>query len=111
MKLTNKALKDFEEWCNEEQTFDLGNLYFGFYSLDVPMQIGVYELFFDTKWLTIDVNPVYGTLESDFNVAFWSFSVVSACGDAEFADVDSKSRLEAYKLAIEKANEIYNGRV
>jgi hypothetical protein len=111
MKLTDKALKDFEEWCNEEQTFDLGNLYFGFYSLDVPMQIGIYELFFDTKWLTIDVNPVYGTLESDFNVAFWSFSVVSACGTAEFADVDSKSRLDAYKIAIEKANEIYNGRV
>ena len=111
MKLTDKALKDFEEWCNEEQTFDLGNLYFGFYSLDVPMQIGVYELFFDSKGVMIEVYPLFATIKNGFNVEFWSFRVVCISGEYEFTEIDSDSRLDAYKLAIEKANEIYNGRV
>ena len=109
MKLTDKALKDFNEWYNKEKPFDLGNLHYSFYSLDLSMQIGVYELFFDTENILISVRPdryskeIGGSIlvESTF---YQVWDLQSGCIHEETLI----TRAESWEKAIEKANEIYN---
>ena len=81
MNLTGKCKQDFENWYNEEQTYDLGNIYNGFYSRDLNMQYGVYVDWFDSV-------GIYVTDKLDgYNL-----------------------RNEARKQYVEQANEIYNNK-
>ena len=112
MKLTGKCKEDFEKWyikqgLNFNVVTDVeGNkdtYYFPIsYFNDYPksMQYGVYVDFFDSVGINIEI-----TNDNKHIKTFWVD--VNA---KETDDIELNSRSEARTAAIEKANEIYNGK-
>ena len=112
MKLTGKCKEEFENWFIENYEnygfvsiwSKLANHYpqsTDFYDLPESMQIGVYEDYFDSVGVIIEIEADY------FNG--WNFMgfVTTRKGDYK-KTIDYKNRLKVRVEAIEKANEIRN---
>tara|TARA_R110000796_G_scaffold161858_6_gene278652 strand:- start:20 stop:316 length:297 start_codon:yes stop_codon:yes gene_type:complete len=98
MKLTDKCLEDFEKWYDDNQTYELGDVFNGFYARDMNMQCGVYVDFFDSVGINI------ACYVRAFNIS-WSAYVSDSFEGKYF-----ETRQETREQAIEKANEIYNNK-
>lgn len=96
MELTGKCKEEFEKWYNEEQTYDLGDVYNGFYSRDLNMQYGVYVDFFDSVGFYISTK---------INEEGFEFSIDERNG--RYVSW-RKERPTLRTAAIEKANELFN---
>tara|TARA_R110000772_G_scaffold201952_1_gene312294 strand:+ start:73 stop:426 length:354 start_codon:yes stop_codon:yes gene_type:complete len=111
MKLTGKCKEDFEKWIKKQKLsviHDVGERQMNvvplgdmFVQLHESMQYGVYEDFFDSVNLFIEVIVV--------DVNDFSFQIFKK-ESAKVLSVGSvfNIRSEARTAAIEKANEIYN---
>ena len=100
MKLTGKCKEDFKNYLLNDIT-DFSYKYNYFINLQDSMQYGVYEDFFDSVNLFIEVIVV--------DVNDFSFQIFKK-ESAKVLSVGSvfNIRSEARTAAIEKANEIYN---
>lgn len=95
MKLTKQCKEDFEKWLVGFGRGITRYPYKTFRELEPQMQYGVYVDFFDSVGLTIVIRTyVENTWRYDIN--------------QDQHRVMIKTRTEARKFAIEKANEIYN---
>ena len=106
MKLTGKALTDFRDWFRKEiplYDFRIRGWILGtddFFNLPPGMQWGMYEEFFESKDLSLDV------YQSDHGPQAGSFVVfVNEDEFSPFLGIDT--RAAARSLAIEKACELY----
>ena len=91
---TGKCKEEFEKWFSEEQVFDLGDIYNGFYGMGYNCQYGVYLDYFDSVGVDIEI---YTTIHG------FDFMIKTNIFRGYF-----ETRAEARATAIEKANEIYN---
>ena len=96
MKTTEKNKKQFEEWYyifEEELTIR------EFYELHFEMQLGVYLAYYDSKGISVEAHK---TLDDMFTSYVNGNKVLK-----KFAE-SIESRIEAYKEAFKKANELIN---
>ena len=105
MKLTDKSLKDFNQWLLNNELTQIKNDGFNyrtnlgepnnFNQLPFYMRVGVYQAFFDSVDIKISING--------YNNSYWY--------DLGNLDIESgalETRAESWEKAIEKANEINN---
>lgn len=110
MELTGKCKKDFEVWVHERRysiLHDVGDRHMNIVplggmieQLDSSMKYGVYEDFFDSVGIVLEISNNGKAL-----ITFWV-----EVGDYEI-DEEFDTRKEARIGAIKKANNIYNDRV
>ena len=96
MKLTGNCKVEFEKWYRVNIEL--------FYNLQSNMQYGVLVDFFDSNYIFIDIDT-----ESIMEGEHISFTI--DCEGHSGGDEYFKTRPKARTKAIEKANEIYNGRL
>ena len=110
MKLTGKCKEEFEKWFSEEQVFDLGDIYNGFYGMGYNCQYGVYVDYFDSVGINVDLQPVYNyTKENYSSVVYFIINVIELGKlDDNYKLIEEKNRLESRTTAIEKADELRN---
>lgn len=94
MKLTGKCKEEFEKWYVDVYGYDLNTL---FYNLKPSMQWGVYQDYFDSVEVDVDIVTHRPNVE---------FYFVLFIDNEDFGDFNT--RQEARDKAIEKANEIRN---
>ena len=106
MELTGKCKEDFENWLSEKIDFPDNEFYVfkincnGFDSLTSSMQYGVMVDFFDSRGIGIEVEATTSKIFR-YMVHNWN--------KQHFQPIQSfKTRQEARKEAIKKANEIFN---
>jgi hypothetical protein len=99
MELTGKCKKAFEHWFNEEQVFDLGDIYNGFYGMQPSSQYGIYIDFFDSAGFAISLEQWKYQHFFTYKIIFMNEIVVNKL---------LQRRPDARVLAIQKANELYN---
>jgi hypothetical protein len=103
--LTGKAKEDFEKWydsnkANESAGSVTINSFYG--QLPPSMQYGVYVDFFDSVGIMIELRIEVTTL------FYFSIDIYTDVSYDSFCSDNFKTRAEARKKAVEKANEIYN---
>jgi hypothetical protein len=107
MKLTDKTLTAFEKWYNLE--FEKRNLPYssGFNISDDSIKFGVYQEFFDSKDIIIQIS-LYNIDSNNWEILIDYGSFID--GD-EYRETHLVSRQEARTEAIKKANKIFNNEV
>jgi hypothetical protein len=117
MKLTKKSKEAFEKWYIDNKLhYDKLTVIYEvrinqFYKLHLSMQFGIYVDFFESVGIYVSVMPNCFHLDNDvpkFTMFGYNYWVE---GDGFFYESDDshdRTREEARKKAIEKANEIYN---
>ena len=111
MKLTDKTKQDFEKWYRE-QTPEMGHWYsiINFNNLPDSMKYGVYQDFFESKNMILDIQPI-----CDYNSDGYIRVIEYICNVIEIGekfidrDIEGFELLkDARKFIINMANEIYN---
>jgi hypothetical protein len=103
MKLTGKCKEDFEKWLYGCGRGIIRYSYKGFRELEPSMQYGVYEDFFDSVNLFIEVIVVD---VNDFSFQIFKKESAKVLSVGSVFNIKSEART----AAIEKANEIYNSK-
>jgi len=98
--LTEKCKQDFEEWYRINNYPNKFHAILHFDALQLSMQWGVYQDFFDSVKMQIYIKPTADERWSVY-IDFFGHCILT---DYIYCD----TRQEARKAAIEKANEIYN---
>lgn len=102
MNLNGQCKEDFENWFNEEQVFELGDINNGFYGMQFSCQYGVLVDYFDSVGIFCEDRRYMASTMS------WVVKYPNFNGIQDRYDGLIKTRPEARKAAIEKANELYN---
>jgi hypothetical protein len=102
MKLTGKCKEDFKNYLLNDIT-DFSYKYNYFINLQDSMQYGVYEDFFDSVNLFIEVIVVD---VNDFSFQIFKKESAKVLSVGSVFNIKSEART----AAIEKANEIYNSK-
>jgi hypothetical protein len=112
MNLTGKCKEEFEKWFTDSDNhkgFDAEQIALDrkyrldlFYQLYESMQYGVYEDFFDSVGIYIQISFY------DFDCNNWQTYLECKESIYDYNETHFVSRQEARIASIEKANEIYN---
>lgn len=117
MKLTGKALEAFWQWYFRQQFladslsegYSLEEIKKHFLALDNSFKWGIYVDFFDSVGIVMNIDFKDNT-DIDFDPEFEVDVYIIENDEWIWDEQDYKTRAEARKAAIEKANEIYNER-
>lgn len=104
--LTGKCKESCEKWLEETMYRDSHPLtklcLNNFYVLPFSMKIGVFEDFFDSVGLSINIESI------KFHEWYYYVCPLKKYGSYQIEDNRRSSRQEARQAAIKKANEIFN---
>jgi hypothetical protein len=120
MKLTGKCKEDFEKWFEPPLAewitdpwaiANYGSMVARFYTLKDSMQYGVYEDFFDSVGIILDIQPFLDYNNNTYTkVLYYTTIVIFLNSIIECDYLKSDTKPQARAAAIEKANEIYNSK-